>query len=95
MEWICGFVDKCSYNNESILNPQGSDKDVLFQDVKVEVKNLKDTLISLMYITQLSINGVGLIKPLTTSLNQTSKHLSHLRKPSRVVGRGEVGITGY
>ena len=46
-------------------------------------------------LSQLSINGVWLTKPLTTSLNQTSKHSSHLRKPSRVVGRGEVGITGY
>ena len=44
---------------------------------------------------QLSINGVGLTKPLTTSLNPTSKHSSHLRKPSKVVSRGEVGITGY
>ena len=44
---------------------------------------------------QFSINGVGLTKPLTTSLNPTSKHSSHLREPNRVVGRGEVGITGY
>ena len=44
---------------------------------------------------QLSINGVGLTKPLTTSLNPTSKHSSHLRKPSKGVGRGEVGTTGY
>ena len=46
-------------------------------------------------VSQLSINGVGLTKPLTTSLNPTSKHSSRLREPSRVVGRGEVGITGY
>ena len=46
-------------------------------------------------ITQLSINGVGLTKPLNTSLNPTSKHSSHLRKPIKVVGRGELGITGY
>ena len=47
---------------------------------------------------QFSINGVGLTKPLNTSLNQSSKHSSHLRKPSkggRGRGRGEVGITGY
>ena len=43
--------------------------------------------------TQSSINGVGLTKPLNTSLNPISKHSSHLRKPSR--GRGEVGTTGY
>jgi hypothetical protein len=48
-----------------------------------------------MIMSQLSIKGVGLTKPLTTSLNPTSKHSSHLREPSRVVGRGEVGITGY
>ena len=49
------------------------------------------------FFSQSSINGVGLTKPLTTSLNPTSKHSSHLRKPSnvRVVGRCEVGITGY
>ena len=46
-------------------------------------------------VTQLSINKVGLTKPLTTSLNSTSKHSSHLRKPSKGIGRGEVGITCY
>ena len=48
--------------------------------------------------SQLSINGVGLTKPLNTSLSLISKHSSHLRKPSkdgRGRGRGEVGITGY
>ena len=47
---------------------------------------------------QLSINGLGLTKPLTTSLNPTSKHSSPLSEPSkggRGRGRGEVGITGY
>ena len=34
--------------------------------------------------SQLSIKGVGLNKP-TTSLNPTSKHTSHLRKPSKGV----------
>ena len=37
-------------------------------------------------------------KPLTTSLNPTSKHSCHLRKPSKGGkgrGRGEVAITGY
>ena len=34
-------------------------------------------------IAQLSINGVGLTKPLTTSLNPTSEHSSHLKKPSK------------
>ena len=38
---------------------------------------------------------IWLTKPLTTSLNPTSKHSSHLRKPSKGIGRGEVGITGY
>ena len=46
-------------------------------------------------LPQLSINGVGITKPLTTSLNPTSKHSSHLRKPSKGIGRDEVGITGY
>ena len=32
---------------------------------------------------QLSANGVGLTKPLNTSLNPTSKHSSHLREPSK------------
>ena len=45
--------------------------------------------------SQVSVNWVGLTKPPTTSLNPTSKHSSHLRKPSSVVGRGEVGIIGY
>ena len=34
-------------------------------------------------VPQLSVNGVGLTKPLTTSLNPTSKHLSHLRELSK------------
>ena len=33
--------------------------------------------------SQLSVNGVGHTKPLTTSLNPTSKHSSHLREPSK------------
>ena len=33
--------------------------------------------------SQLSVNGVGLTKPLTTSLSPTSKHSSHLRKLSK------------
>ena len=33
--------------------------------------------------SQPSIIGVGLTKPLTTSLNPTSKHSSHLRKPRK------------
>ena len=32
---------------------------------------------------QLSINGVGLNKPQTTSLNPTSKHTIHFREPSK------------
>ena len=36
-----------------------------------------------IYRSQLSVNGVGLTKPLTTSLNPTSKHSSHLREPSK------------
>ena len=35
------------------------------------------------WTTQLSINGVVLTKPLTTSLSPTSKQSSHLRKPSK------------
>ena len=34
-------------------------------------------------MTQVSINWVGLTKPLTISLKPTSKHSSHLRKPSK------------
>ena len=33
--------------------------------------------------SQLSVNGVGPTKPLTTSLSPTSKHSSHLREPSK------------
>ena len=33
--------------------------------------------------TQLSINGVGFTKPLTASLNPTSKHSSQFKKPSK------------
>ena len=47
-----------------------------------------------LLLAQSSINGVGLTKPLITSLNRISKHSSHLRIPSKG-GRGEVGITGY
>ena len=39
---------------------------------------------------QLSVNGVGLTKPLTTSLSPTSKHSSHLREPSKG-GRQRLG----
>ena len=48
--------------------------------------------------SQSSMNGVGLTKPLNTSLNTISKYSGHLRKPNkggRGRGRGEVGITGY
>ena len=38
---------------------------------------------NVLELSQLSINGMGLTKPLTTSLNPTSKHSSHLRKPSK------------
>ena len=38
---------------------------------------------SKLYKPQLSINGVGLTKPQATSLSPTSKHSSHLRKPSK------------
>ena len=54
-----------------------------------------DTVIPASRDSQLSINWVGLTKPLTTSLNPTYKHSSHLRKPNKGIGRGEVGITGY
>ena len=49
-------------------------------------------------LSQSSMNGVGLTKPLNTSLNPISKHSSHLRKPRtvfRCLGPFKIGIHIY
>ena len=56
----------------------------LLRDVlHIKILNLEFVLHVFLLLSQLSINGVGLTKPLTTFLSPESKHSIHLRKPSK------------
>ena len=61
------------------------DNEMKYEDKVDKLKGLdKKKIIILKYMkSQLSVNGMGLTKPLTTSLNHTSKHSNHLREPSK------------